>query len=106
MILIYIKLGGTTALVALFVKDTVYIANAGDSRAVLSENDVAIRCTTGKDFYPPKILEQIPIKFYTRVKLPPKKIFPHMWVKNWNKFSIKNIFPHKHFYVNLFQFFL
>jgi len=37
--------GGTTAIVALFIKNTIYIANAGDSRAVISKNGQAIRCS-------------------------------------------------------------
>ena len=81
MILIYIKLGGTTALVALFVKDTVYIANAGDSRAVLSENDVAIRCTTGKDFYPLKIGTNSNQFLYPRKITPQKNISTYVGEK-------------------------
>ncbi len=37
--------GGTTALCALFIGDSCYVANAGDSRGVLVENGVAIRYT-------------------------------------------------------------
>jgi len=39
------KNGGTTALIALIMKNTVYIANAGDSRAVLLTDDEVIRLT-------------------------------------------------------------
>ena len=38
--------GGTTALVALFMKDKCYIANAGDSRAVLQKDDKVLRLST------------------------------------------------------------
>lgn len=37
--------GGTTALVALFMGNKGYIANAGDSRAVLCQDGRAIRCS-------------------------------------------------------------
>jgi serine/threonine protein phosphatase PrpC len=37
--------GGTTALVSLFIEDKGYIANAGDSRAVLCKEGRAVRCT-------------------------------------------------------------
>ncbi|KAK7865981.1 hypothetical protein R5R35_009407 [Gryllus longicercus] len=42
--------GGCTALVALFILGKVYVANAGDSRAVLCRNDVAIPLSN--DFTP------------------------------------------------------
>jgi len=38
--------GGTMALVSLILKDKMYIANAGDSRAVLLRDDKTIRITT------------------------------------------------------------
>jgi len=38
--------GGSTAIVAFFTKNKCYIANAGDSRAVISEDSKAIRCST------------------------------------------------------------
>lgn len=38
--------GGTTALVALFMKDKCYIANAGDSRAVLQKDNQVFRMST------------------------------------------------------------
>lgn len=38
--------GGTTALVALFLKDKCYIANAGDSRAVLLKDNQVFRMST------------------------------------------------------------
>lgn len=38
--------GGTTALVALFMKDKCYIANAGDSRAVLHKDNQVLRLST------------------------------------------------------------
>lgn len=38
--------GGTTAIVAFFYKRKCYIGNLGDSRAVLCQNERAIRCST------------------------------------------------------------
>jgi len=38
--------GGTTALVSLFMSDKIYIANAGDSRAVIYNGRDIIRCST------------------------------------------------------------
>lgn len=37
--------GGTTALVALFLEETIYIANCGDTRAVLYNGEKTIRCS-------------------------------------------------------------
>eukprot|EP01119_Soliformovum_irregulare_P012019 TRINITY_DN3088_c0_g1_i1.p1 TRINITY_DN3088_c0_g1~~TRINITY_DN3088_c0_g1_i1.p1 ORF type:complete len:393 (+),score=108.80 TRINITY_DN3088_c0_g1_i1:779-1957(+) len=38
--------GGTTAMVALFIGETGYIANAGDCRAVLCQDGKPVRCST------------------------------------------------------------
>ena len=43
--------GGSTAIAALFCGNKLYIANAGDSRAVLSDGEAAIRCSRGNIKY-------------------------------------------------------
>jgi serine/threonine protein phosphatase PrpC len=50
---------GATALAALFTKNKVFIANAGDSRAVLCRGDKAIRLTTDHRPDIPQEIERI-----------------------------------------------
>jgi serine/threonine protein phosphatase PrpC len=38
--------GGSTAIAALFINNKLFVANAGDSRAVMGDGSVAVRCST------------------------------------------------------------